>query len=132
MTPAELDLARELVSRPWWEWRPGMRAVDARTGGDAIRICWVTDTGVGHGWDETDAGAYERHADMYWTEAGDVPDLRNPATQGWLAEMLLAAASYELTSALGCHRVSLVVRDEHYSGTSRGEALARALLAVRP
>lgn len=69
MTPAELDLARELVSRPWWEWRPGMlvqSSVDLARPPQRI----------------------PQQFSVPASSAAWVPDLRDPATQGCLLAML--------------------------------------------
>ena len=133
MTPAEV--ARALVARSWWEGRAGM-LVASRGEAGALRLVSVhadmdgRPNAVGLGKLPDD------RTGTYWTEAGDVPDLTDAATAGVLLEMLR-----EQCEVISCGHEDGVwfAGDGHYThvkvhecGSTLGEAVARALLAVRP
>lgn len=101
MSPADLDLARELAAHPRWEWRAGMRIVSRFDGA----LLW-----------RRAEGDLAIHPD-WGTEP--VPDLDDPATAGVLLAMLDEAGG-ECVPPI----------QEWRDGDCLGVALARALLAA--
>jgi hypothetical protein len=109
MTKTELDLARRLAAHSKWKWMAGMR------------------NGVG------DRVLFNANAEWIDTDEGLVPlgqmghvDLADPATQGCLWAMLRGVAVEED----GAEWVVYQLHGGQVVGASKGEALARALLAA--
>lgn len=118
MNSTKLDLARQLVARPWWRWRPGM--------------AWVRR-------DTTDTFTLQRgrHLRPPGPEApwGALPDLADDAMGSVLLRLL--ERSYRLECDLqGIDNVYFLgvgkgPRSVSVHGTTLAEAAACALLAVR-
>ena len=121
MTPAQVEVARQLVALPDWRWRVPMASED----GDRV-------------WDQRDT-----HPDRGWRRDGSVlPDLTDPATAGVLLERL-AAMAYRTDRVPvgvsfapgGLNPIQVRVyrgKDDpvYYHGSCLGEAVARALVAL--
>lgn len=136
MDEKSIELARTLVESEGFDWREGMRAVDAL---DSARWARVGDPGA--------------FAEAYKYDVHPCPDLDDPATLGVLEHELLpelygedvhlAPRGYreDLTTShelIGTKvRVSewaawgAVTQRELGRGTTKGEALARAVIAWR-
>lgn len=123
MTPAGQDLARQLVATEWWQWMPGVQAIGQGYGPwTPTGRHWMTDRAVRL----LDSGS--PHLDHA------VPDLSDPATQGCLLAMLMAATSADIRIVVHTTPMGQFARID-WMGCAwhgpYGEALARALLAVR-
>lgn len=114
MSPADLDLARELAAHPRWEWRAGMRIVSRFDGA----LLW-----------RRAEGDLAIHPD-WGTEP--VPDLDDPATAGVLLAML-PPGRWTWETMGGRHAVWNTddIRPDRVSrGPTLASAAARALLAA--
>lgn len=109
------SLAIQLAEHPRWEWHGGMRY---RSNG---RRYLYTGCSFPGGMD-----------------AGCAPDLDDPATKGWLLAMLREATGDDFAGTIGAifpHQetpewFAWANQGQLGSGTTEGEALARALLAA--
>jgi hypothetical protein len=113
MTDVELELARKLAAHPKWRFMRGMWALGVT---DGVR-------------DHCDHIAEDDREAARMSPSDYVPDLSDPATQGCLWAMLCESPKlFERTigGKIACHTLGSV---EEWTG-SRGEALARALLAA--
>jgi hypothetical protein len=128
VSPVELALARRLAQHPRFRWMPGMRVW--RPNGNGWHVTYVTPVELWSG-------------DSYDPINGShVPDLSDPATQGWLLSMLRDAINDGLTTMEiwmeptdGKKSVIVTIKPlgETPHGpwaSTLGEALARALLAA--
>lgn len=112
MSPADLDLARELAAHPRWEWRAGMRIVSRFDGA----LLW-----------RRAEGDLAIHPD-WGTEP--VPDLHDPtgATAGVLLAMLREATPDVVVSVV--YAGGWLCDPGEHEGPTLGVAVARALLAA--
>ena len=127
MTDVERELAVKLAGHPKWKWMIGILADDGNRVlaiGDGGRVLISEISGMAHVWQEP--------SEM------PAPFLSDPATHGCLIEMLDAAALPDRIDAIapvaGGWRVDTMregrILPKHHHGSTRGEALARALLSV--
>jgi hypothetical protein len=133
VTPAQVDLARVLVTLPGWRWRAGMLTAQRGPDGavdDTIRCTRDADDPGGP------AAAADREQDAYWTEAGDLPDLTDDATGGVLLAMLasLGRVWTEHDTLRGVVSVEVWATGQDpevaAAGSTIAEAAARALVAL--
>ena len=86
MTPALLDLARELVALPGWAWRPGMR--------------WIAERG--RGLEPVVGRVVEgRRVLADGVYPGAIPDLSDPATLGAMLGLVRGLADCPWLSVVG-------------------------------
>ncbi len=123
MSPAALELARRLAAHPRWTWRRGARELRLDEAGTQVgEFIYIDDAGAG------------LQAEG-WRGVAGVPDLDNPATCGCLLAMLHDAT---VTACVSTERLpdgwlvglGLGPEDQAWEGSSLGEALALALLAL--
>jgi len=120
MTPAETDLAKLLVTKPWWVWMDGMQP--------------VSDAGI-----EARIGEWGNYSDGGWRlsqgRSDQWPNLADPATCGCLEDMLPLPLS--ITRLEGCdtsiHAGSLLrlFWGKGPQHRSMGLALGKMLLQVK-
>lgn len=120
---SSVDYARELAAQPEWVWQPGMLMHVGDT--MAIVVC------VGG---RLTAAIPQRLMHLDLDYPGLRPDIHQPATRGWLLEMLREAYGDQveiLTCRLdGTWCVCIDKLRLEYNAPTEGEALAAALLAV--
>jgi hypothetical protein len=145
-----IDLARALVAHPKWEWRPGM----LWEAGDNCPLChgaggfrWMEADGSENGERCPCSGRFENYDQMTKRDMrGAVVCLDDPATAGVLLDMLETAQPIGVLSVDRemydedlnpgtSYTVSVMVGGERrqrrrFSAKVKGEAIARALLAV--
>lgn len=146
MTGTELSLARRLVASPKWRWMAGMRVEPVDDLSDCCRLDGILLDGIrlvdeaewtGSFYDNNRVArirVVDSEDDMV---GGEVPDLADAATQGCLFDMLgddLVRFAHR-SHAYGGEKwtANVLVSDCRIvsrTGPTRGEALARALLAA--
>ena len=126
-----MDYARALVEHPKWRWDPGMGIRTLAPGVTDI-VAWVKPDYVNAA---SPCGAWIRYRhERLRMPDGCTVDINHPATKGWLLHMLREARGSGLF--VGTQECDDGTWEVHgwsgllATGSTEGEALAAALLAV--